>query len=132
MAGQNIDRDKLQAAIRKMGTEYVFLMLNDAITLLPERKLRKLIAQYLNPHEFRPDGARQADLLADVRAFQKASLAGKYYQAFAVNSKNYRETSGGTLAWIADCLVFSSAAWLSQRKRIRKRYAKPSRLSLVC
>jgi hypothetical protein len=87
-----------------MGTEYVFLMLNDAITLLPERKLRKLIAQYLNPHEFRADGARKADLLADVRAFQKASLAGKYYQAFAVNSKNYREKSGGTLAWIADCL----------------------------
>jgi hypothetical protein len=49
MAGQNIDRDKLRAAIRKMSTEYVFLMLNDAITLLPERKLRKLIAQYLNP-----------------------------------------------------------------------------------
>jgi hypothetical protein len=36
MAGQYIDRDKLRAAIRKMGTEYVFLMLDDAITLLPE------------------------------------------------------------------------------------------------
>jgi hypothetical protein len=43
MAGQNIDRDKLRAAIRKMGTEYVFLMLDDAITLLPQGKLRKLI-----------------------------------------------------------------------------------------
>jgi hypothetical protein len=32
MAGQYIDRDKLRAAIRKMGTEYVFLMLDDAIT----------------------------------------------------------------------------------------------------
>ena len=104
MAGQNIDRDKLRAAIRKMGTEYVFLMLDDAITLLPQRKLRKLIAQHLDPDEFRPDGTRKVDLLGDVKAFQKASLAGKYYQAFAVNSKNYREKSGGTLAWIADCL----------------------------
>ena len=76
MAGQNIDRDKLRAAIRKMGTEYVFLMLNDAITLLPERKLRKLIAQYLNPHEFRPDGARKADLLAEAhRALLRRSGA---------------------------------------------------------
>jgi hypothetical protein len=33
MAGQNIDRDKLRAAIRKMGTECVFLMLDDAITV---------------------------------------------------------------------------------------------------
>jgi hypothetical protein len=104
MAGQNIDRDKLRAAIRKMGTEYVFLMLDDAITLLPETKLRKLIAQYLNPHEFRPDSAKKVDLLADVKAFQKASLAGEYHQAFAVNSKNYTEKSSGTLAWIADCL----------------------------
>jgi hypothetical protein len=104
MAGQYIDRDKLRAAVRKMGTEYVFLMLDDAITLLPERKLRKLIAQYLNPHEFRPDSARKVDLLADVEAFQRASLAGEYYQAFAVNSKNYTEKSSGTLAWIADCL----------------------------
>ena len=104
MAGQYIDRDKLRAAARKMGTEYVFRMLDDAITLLPERKLRKLIAQYLKPHEFRPDRARKIDLLADVKAFQKASLAGEYYQAFAVNSKNYTEKSSGTLAWIADCL----------------------------
>jgi hypothetical protein len=104
MAGQYIDRDKLRAAVRKMGTEYVFLMLDDAITLLPETKLRKLIAQYLNPHEFRPDSAKKVDLLADVKAFQKTSLAGEYHQAFAVNSKNYTEKSSGTLAWIADCL----------------------------
>ncbi|MGC2890299.1 MAG: hypothetical protein WB627_14610, partial [Candidatus Acidiferrum sp.] len=83
MAGQYIDRDKLRAAVRKMGTEYVFLMLDDAITLLPETKLRKLIAQYLNPHEFRPDSAKKVELLADVKAFQKASLAGEYHQAFA-------------------------------------------------
>jgi hypothetical protein len=116
MAGQNIDRDKLRAAVRKMGTEYVFLMLDDAITLLPQGKLRKLIAQYLDPDEFRPDGARKVDLLADVKAFQKASLAGKYYQAFAVNSKNYREKSGGTLAWIADCLRLLERCLVQSKK----------------
>jgi hypothetical protein len=54
MAGQHIDRDKLRAAIRRMGSEYVFYMLDDAITLLPQAKLRKLIAQYL-PTELRRD-----------------------------------------------------------------------------
>jgi len=82
MAGQHIDRDKLRAAIRRMGSEYVFYMLEDAITLLPQTKLRKLIAQYLNPVDLRPDGAGKEDLFADVEAFQKASLTGKYYQAF--------------------------------------------------
>jgi hypothetical protein len=88
MASQHIDRDKLRAAIRRIGSEYVFHMLDDAITLLPQTTLRKLIAQYLDPAELRPDGARKEDLLADVKAFQKASVAGKYYPAFAVNSKN--------------------------------------------
>jgi hypothetical protein len=86
MADQHIDRDKLRAAIRRMGGEYVFYMLDDAITLLSQTKLRKLIAQYLNPVELRADGAGEKNVLADVKAFQKASLAGKYYQAFSVNS----------------------------------------------
>jgi hypothetical protein len=103
MASQSIDRDKLRAAIRRMGSEYVFYMLYDAITLLPQTKLRKLIAQYLNPAELRPHGERKGNLLADVKAFRKASLTGKYYQPFSVNSKNYTEKSSGTLAWIADC-----------------------------
>jgi hypothetical protein len=33
MAGQHIDRDKLRAAIRRMGSEYVFYMLDDAVAL---------------------------------------------------------------------------------------------------
>jgi hypothetical protein len=86
-----------------MGSEELFYMLDDAITVLPQSTLRKLVAQYLDPAELRPDGARKENLLADVKAFQKASLAGKYYEASAVNSKNYMEKSSGTLAWIADC-----------------------------
>ena len=36
MADQHIDWDKLRAAIRRMGSEYVFYMLDDAIALLPQ------------------------------------------------------------------------------------------------
>lgn len=79
MARQSIDRNKLRAAIRRMGSEYVFYMLDDTITLLPQTKLRKLIALYLNPAELRPHEERKGNLLADVKAFQKASLTGKYY-----------------------------------------------------
>ncbi len=103
MPGQPIDRDKLRAAIRRMGSEYVFYMLDDAISLLPQTKLRKLASQYLNPAELHPGAPRETNLVADVTAFQKASLAGRYYQAFAVDSKNYTEKSSGTLAWIAYC-----------------------------
>ncbi|MGH8567692.1 MAG: hypothetical protein ACREXU_06660 [Gammaproteobacteria bacterium] len=40
------DRDKLWAAIRKLGDEYVCDMLDDAIDLLPQSKLVKLVGQY--------------------------------------------------------------------------------------
>jgi hypothetical protein len=37
-----IDRDKLRAEARKLGNEYVFFMLDDAIEFLPLDKLHKI------------------------------------------------------------------------------------------
>jgi len=39
-----------------------------------------------------------------VKLFEKASLAGEYYQSFDVNSKNCTQQSTGTSSWIAQCL----------------------------
>jgi len=98
-----IDRDKLRAAIRKMGDRYVFEMLYEAIDLLPGAKLTKLVSRYFDPAQLRPDGKTKGNLLAEVKAFEKASLGGDYYEGFNVNSKNYMEMSEGTQAWIAEC-----------------------------
>ena len=38
-----IDRDKLRAEVRKLRSEYVFSMLDDAIELLPPAKLHKIV-----------------------------------------------------------------------------------------
>ena len=46
-AASAIDRDKLRAAVRRLGDEYVFYMLDDAIDLLPPAKLAKLVSRYL-------------------------------------------------------------------------------------
>jgi hypothetical protein len=56
----------------------------------------------MKPEQFVSDVAVKHDLLAEVQAFQKACLAGEYYEAFDVNSKNCTQSSLGTLAWIAD------------------------------
>jgi hypothetical protein len=103
MVGQHIDRDKLRAAVRREGNECIFGMLDVAIDILPQAKLRKLIAGYLNPAELCADGEGKQELPAAFQAFHRASLAGTYYQAFEVNSKNSTETSSATLAWMADC-----------------------------
>ena len=53
----------------------------------------------------RPDSVKRAksSLLEEVKAFAKASLAGEFYEAFDVNSKNCTDQSNGTSAWIAAC-----------------------------
>jgi hypothetical protein len=103
MAGPQIDRGKLRAAIRKLGDESVFYMLDEALDLLPQSKLLKLVKRYVDPSKLQPHGDGQGNLLSDVKAFEKASLAGEYYESFAVNSKNFMEKSPGTRAWIAEC-----------------------------
>jgi hypothetical protein len=98
-----VDREKLRAAIRRLGPEYVFYMLDDAIDLLPPSKLKKLASKYLDLQDLLLDSrtAKKAGLLDAVRAFDRASRAGEYYEPFEVNSGNCTEQSPGTTAWIA-------------------------------
>lgn len=103
MPRAEIDREKLRAAIQRLRDEYVFYMLDEAIELLPDAKLAKLMGRYLDLKQLRPDPKGKGSLLTDVKAFEKASLAGKYYESFNVNSKNFMEKSKGTRAWIAEC-----------------------------
>jgi hypothetical protein len=84
MAGKpiQIDRDKLRAEVRKLGSEYVFFMLDDAIELLPPTKLLKIAKKYFHLKRLRPDAEQLTNpsLLTDVKRFEKASLAGEYYE----------------------------------------------------
>jgi len=43
-----IDRDKLRAAIRRLGPEYVFYMLDEAIDLLPVAALEGIAKKYID------------------------------------------------------------------------------------
>ena len=103
MAQSQLDRDKLRAAMRGLDKEQMFYMLDEAFDLLPEAKVLKLAKGYFKLSELRPDGEASGELLATVKAFEKASRAGKYYEAFNVNSKNFMEKSRGTRAWIDEC-----------------------------
>jgi len=99
-----IDRDKLRAEICKLGNEYVFFMLDDAIELLPPSKLLKIAKKFIDVKRLRPDAksATRPSLLEDVRRFETTSLAGKSYESFFVNPKNCTQQSAGTSAWIAE------------------------------
>ena len=100
-----IDRDKLRAAIRRLGPEYMFYMLDDAIDLLPLAALEGIAKKYIDIKRLRSETNAQTKLtlLADVMSFDKASRAGEYYESFMVNSANCTAQSTGTTAWIATC-----------------------------
>jgi len=69
VAGQ-IDRDKLRKALRKLGDEYIFYMLYDAIELMRPAMLHKLVEPYLEPGSLRPDGNHSESLLAKVKGLR--------------------------------------------------------------
>jgi hypothetical protein len=98
-----IDRDKLRMMLRRLGDEFIFRMLYDAVELMPPAKLHKLVESYLDPDSLRPDDNQPKNLLAEVQSFERTSLAGDYYEPFDVNSENCTKKSIGTISWIAEC-----------------------------
>jgi hypothetical protein len=100
-----VDGDKLRAAVRKLGREYVLYMLYDAIDPLPPARLLEIAGKYLELERLRPDAdsGKKANLLADVKAFEKASRAGEYYESFSINFRSCTQQSAGKTAWIAEC-----------------------------
>ena len=97
-----LDRNQIRRAIRQMDNERVFYLLDGAISLLSPAHLSQLIAPYANPEQFAIHGPPPQSLLAEVLAFQMASLAGEYYQEIPKTARNRAENSRGTLSWIVD------------------------------
>ena len=102
MAGPQIDRDKLRAALRRLRPEDLFHMLHQAIDLLPQDELLALAKPHLSVSTLLVDALPKGDVHADVKAFEQRSLAGEYYESFEVNWKNSSAQSRGTTAWIAE------------------------------
>jgi hypothetical protein len=73
--GQRVDIEKLRAALRHMSRGNLLSIANRAIELVPQAT------------------RDAATLLVEVRTFHDACLRGDYYESFAVNSKNYMDTS---------------------------------------
>ena len=99
-----IDREKLRAWVRRLGDEYAFYLLDEAIEIMTPDQLALVTAKYVRPEDLRPDAvvARTNSLIEDVHAFDARARKGAYYEQFRVNSRNCTQKSGGTRAFIAD------------------------------
>lgn len=97
-----IDRDKVRVEARKLDGTGLRVWLDRAIEMLPEEAFPELIADYVHLRDVLADENTRLDLLRTVRQFHRDSLAGRYYQDFMVNSRNYMEKSRGTETFIAE------------------------------
>lgn len=86
-----IDRDKLRAAIRRLGNEYVYYMLDDAIELLPPSKLAKLAGQYLDVKSLASAPKVERSLLAHVKYDRDKHLTAAARKASAAQRKALAE-----------------------------------------
>lgn len=48
-----IDRDKFRVAIRRLGNQHIYYVLDDAIEMMPPAKLDKLARQHLDVNSLR-------------------------------------------------------------------------------
>jgi hypothetical protein len=102
MAKQAIDRDKFRAELRNLRPVDLFEMLDVAIGLLPEAGLRAIAKGQVPLARILDDGQPKPSLLEVIRAFEKRSLDGEYFEYFEVNWRNCSEVSQGTQAWMAE------------------------------
>jgi hypothetical protein len=102
--GQRVDIEKLRAALRHMSRGNLLSIANRAIELVPQARLGSLVAGMVRLDLLIiSEGTRDsATLLDEVRTFHDACLRGDYYESFAVNSKNYMDTSKGTDAFMVE------------------------------
>jgi hypothetical protein len=97
-----VDPEKLRALLRGMSRSDLLMVADRAIDLVPRSRLAALAGDTIRPEDLAPVVTTVASLLEEVKRFHAASLAGKYYESFAVNSKNYMDRSLGTERFIAE------------------------------
>jgi hypothetical protein len=111
MSGAPPDLERLRRALRALRRGDLLIIAERAAELVPQAQLGALLGDLVQidaqtqANEAQANEAQaplQAPLWKEVQKFHTAALAGKYYQDFSVNSRNFMERSAGTDAFIAE------------------------------
>jgi hypothetical protein len=102
MSGAPPDLERLRRALRALRRGDLLIIAERAAELVPRAKLGALLGDLVQIDAQTQANEAQAPLWKEVQKFHTAALAGKYYQDFSVNSRNFMERSAGTDAFIAE------------------------------
>lgn len=101
-APRRYSRQKARDALARLDQGGLLQLMHRALELVPEEQIPTLFKDYVFPEELVADAA-EPTLREAVLAFRDASMAGRFYDSFDVNSRNCMEMSAGTHRWIAEC-----------------------------
>ena len=92
----------LRKELRGMRRGDLLIIAERAIELVPKATLKALVGDYVRVDDVAEASATTNALLDEVQTFHVDSLAGRYFEDFAVNSRNCTQHSRGTDAFIAE------------------------------
>ena len=92
----------LRKELRAMRRGDLLIIAERAIELVPKATLKALVGDYVHVDDLAEASATPNAFLDEVQTFHIDSLAGRYFEDFAVNSSNCTEHSRGTDAFIAE------------------------------
>lgn len=102
MTNRITNLEMLRKELRGMSRGNLLIIAERAIELVPRATLQALVGDYVHVDGVADASATANTLLDEVQKFQVDSLAGRYFEDFAVNSRNCTEYSRGTDAFIAE------------------------------
>jgi len=102
MTGRASDLDKLRTKLRALRRGDLLIIAERAAELVPRAKLEALLGDLVQVDAFESTTPKQTPLLKEVQKFHAASLGGRYFESFCVDSRNFMERSVGTDAFIAE------------------------------
>ena len=102
MTSRITDLGSLRKALRGMRRGDLLIIAERAMELVPKATLKALVGDYVHVGDLAEASATPDALLDEVQTFHVDSLAGRYFEDFAVNYRNCTEHSRGTDAFIAE------------------------------
>jgi hypothetical protein len=101
---RTVDPKRLRSALGKLTRRDLLVVLDRALAHVPNHGLAAVVDGFIALDDLVAVGSKKRVRVIDkVKAFDRASRRGEYYDSFNVNSRNFMEKSEGTEEWIAEC-----------------------------
>ena len=92
---RTVDAERLRGALQRLTRRDLLVVLDRALVHVPKHRVHEIVEGFIAFDQLVVATGKSTRALDKVKAFDKASRRGEYYESFRVNSKNFREMSQG-------------------------------------